>query len=122
MSPFTNPYVAKFLTLRTRLSLEECCRRLQPLTLPWLSIMLVIPWAFSRLPLMGWVDPTGFAVRKRTVSRNVSLSMQPEAKTQFTVAPDGTRMIDSRHTTPNFGVARLPAPGGTKYPEQPPEA
>jgi hypothetical protein len=92
MSPFTNPYVAKFLTLRTRLSPEECCRRLQLLTLPWMSIMLVIPWAFSRLPLMGWVDPTGFAVRKRTVSRNVSFSMQPEAKTQFTVAPDGTRM------------------------------
>lgn len=40
---------------------------------------------------MGWVYPTGFAVRKRTVSVNTS-SMQPEAKAQFVVAPDGTRM------------------------------
>lgn len=87
-----NPYLPRFVTLRTGLSPEECFHRLQPLTLPWLSIVLVIPWAFSKLPVMGWVWPTGFAVRKLTVSLNVSTMMQPEARAQFVVAPDGTRM------------------------------
>lgn len=87
-----NPYVPRFVTLRTRLSPQECFRRLQPLTLPWLSIVLVIPWAFSKLPVMGWVWPTGFALRKLTVSLKVSTILQPEAKAQFVVAPDGTHM------------------------------
>jgi hypothetical protein len=87
-----NPYVPTFVTLRTRLSPEECCRRLQPLTLPWISLVLVIPWAFSKLPVMGWVRSTGFAVRKVTVSPSISTMMQPEARAQFVVAPDGTRM------------------------------
>ena len=87
-----NPYAPRFVTLRTRLSPEECFRRLQPLTLPGLSLVLVIPWALSKLPVMGWVRPTGFAVRKLTVSLNVSTMMQPEARAQFVVAPDGTRM------------------------------
>jgi hypothetical protein len=86
------PYSPKFLTLRTHLNSEECYRRLKPLTLPWLQSMLIIPWAFSKLPLMGWVYPTGFAVRKLTVSVNISTMMQPEAKAQFVIGPDGTRM------------------------------
>lgn len=90
--PLRNPYVTRIVTLRTRLSPEDCFRRLKPLTLPWLSILLVFPWAFSKLPLMGWVWPTGFAVRKLTVSLNISTMMQPEAKAQFVVAHDGTRM------------------------------
>lgn len=88
--PLKNPYVTRFVTLRTRLSPEDCFRRLKPLTLPWLSILLVFPWAFSKLPLMGWVWPTGFAVRKLTL--NTSTMMQPEAKAEFVVAHDGTRM------------------------------
>lgn len=91
MMSLLNPYAPKFVTLRTRLSPEECFRRLQPVTLPWLSIQLVIPWVTSKLPLMGWVYPTGFAVRKRTVSMIIS-SLQPEAKAQFVAAPDGTCM------------------------------
>src|SRR5258708_36040876 len=87
-----NPYAPRFVTLRSRLSPEECFRRLQPLTLPWLSIVLVVPWAFSKLPVMGWVWPRGFAVRKLTVSFNVTTPMQPEARAQFVVASDGTRM------------------------------
>lgn len=90
--PSKNPYVTRFVTLRTRLSPEDCFLRLKPLTLPWLSIFLVFPWAFSKLPLMGWVWPTGFAVRKLTVSFNISTMMQPEAKAEFVVAHDGTRM------------------------------
>ena len=81
----------RFVTLRTRLSPQECYRRLQPVTLPWLPYMLVIPWLTSKLPLMGWVDPAGFAVRKR-MEFFKSSSMQPEAKAQFVAAPDGTLM------------------------------
>jgi hypothetical protein len=64
-----NPFAARFLTLRTRLSPEECSRRLQEVTLPWFSTILIIPFVTSTLPLIGWVYPTGFAVRKRALLR-----------------------------------------------------
>ena len=89
MAVSLNPPV-EYVTLRTRLSPEECVRRLQPLTLPWISILLVIPWAFSKLPVMGWVWPTGFALRKITIDPMKQLNgLQPEAKAQFVIAPDG---------------------------------
>ena len=90
--PALSPYTPRFVTLRTRLSPGECYRRLRPVTLPWIQIMLIIPWAFSKLPLMGWVYPSGFAVRKLTVSFKVATMMQPEAKAQFIAVPDGTLM------------------------------
>ena len=84
------PSETRLVRLRTRLSPEDCFRRLKTLTLPWLSILLVFPWAFSKLPLMGWVRPTGFAVRKLTVSVNISTMMQPEAKAQLSSAAFST--------------------------------
>ena len=91
-----NPPV-EYVTLRTRLSSEECFRRLQPLTLPWMSIMLIIPWAFSKLPVMGWVWPTGFALRKITIDPLKQLSgLQPEVKAQFVVLPNGGTQMHVR--------------------------
>ena len=83
-----NPFDAKFVTLRTRLSSQECFGRLQEATEPWISSMLVIPFITSRRPLWGWVYPAWFAVRKRVVADH----MQPEARANFVVVPDGTRM------------------------------
>jgi hypothetical protein len=84
-----NPPV-EYVTLRTRLSPEECFHRLQPLTLPWISTLFIIPWAFSKLPVMGWVWPTGFALRKITIDPLQQLNgLQPEAKAQFVLAPEG---------------------------------
>jgi ABC-type sugar transport system permease subunit len=80
---------AKFLTLRTRLSPQECFCRLQRSTLPWSSAILVIPLVTSTLPLIGWVYSTGFAVRKRALHSN---GMQPEAKASFVAVSDGTHM------------------------------
>jgi hypothetical protein len=89
--PFSlNPFAtAKLVGLRARLSPAECQRRLEAVTLPWTSLMLVAPFVKSSLPLMGWVYPTGFAVRKRFLRYN---RLQPEAKAQFVATPDGTRM------------------------------
>jgi hypothetical protein len=85
-----NPFAkATFVTLRTRLSPQECQRRLRAVTLPWPSVILGISWVSSALPLMGWVYPTGFAVRKRFLMID---GMQPEAKARFEQAADGTRM------------------------------
>jgi hypothetical protein len=54
-------------------------------------MILVIPWVTSKLPLTGWVYPTGFAVRK--TPRYGPGGLQPEAKASFVVASDGTRLI-----------------------------
>jgi len=84
-----NPFASKFVTLRTRLSPQECFARLQGATEPWISSVLVIPLITSRRPLWGWVDPAWFAVRKRVLARK---GMQPEARARFSVSPGGTRM------------------------------
>jgi hypothetical protein len=84
-----NPFAGKFVTLRTRLSPQECFGRLQEATEPWISSILIIPYITSRRPLWGWVYPERFAVRKRTPS---SEGFKPEARARFVVAPDSTHM------------------------------
>lgn len=88
LTPLLNPFAAIFVTLRTRLSPQECFGRLREATEPWISSILVIPFITSRCPLWGWVYPAWFAVRKRIVGDH----LQPEARASFLVAPDGTRM------------------------------
>jgi hypothetical protein len=88
LTPLLNPFSATFVTLRTRLSSQECFGRLREATEPWISRILVIPFLTSRRPLWGWVYPAWFAVRRRVPGD----FMQPEARANFVAAPDGTRM------------------------------
>ncbi len=79
-----DPFAARFITLHARLSPEECTRRLQKVTLPWISSLLVYPLVWSTLPLLGWVFATGFVVRKRAVP---ATGLQPEAKVGLVADP-----------------------------------
>ncbi len=88
LTPLLNPFAATCVTLRTRLSSQECFGRLRDATEPWISSIFVIPFITSRRPLWGWVYAAWFAVRKRVPGNH----MQPEARANFVAAPDGTRM------------------------------
>lgn len=91
MSSPLNPFAVEYLTLRTRLAPEECCRRLEPLVMPWGSRMAIV-WPTKEMlgrPLKGAVSPAGFALRKKIFYKN---DLQTEGSARFELAPDGTRM------------------------------
>ena len=91
MSSSLNPFGVEYRVLRTRLAPEECCRRLEPLVIPWSARMAILWSAQARAgrPLIGAVSPYGFAVRKKIFYKN---DLQTEASARFELAPDGTRM------------------------------